>query len=289
MNTTNKPTFLSVLVQSASFGLQWRLIVLWIIVLLIPTAIMTLPLWQIISSQLSHSVQSGALAHQLSMNAINDIISAMVINKLLLQEAGLGALIFTLLLSPFLSGAIVTAARSATPLAMGKLVHGGIAEYWRMLRMLLVAIVPFGIAGAIIAGVMHWSDGYAEKAILESDADFASHISLAVMAILLIIADATLDAGRAQFIHSTTRRSAFKAWWRGLVLVVKRPLSALGFYVVLTLVGVVAAAVFGLLRMNLGHVGVPGFIVSLILTQLIVASTAWMKSARLYALALASK
>jgi hypothetical protein len=289
MNTTSTPKFSSVLAQSGKFALQWRLLVLWIIVLLVPTVIMAFPLWQIISSQLNNSVHAGALAHQLNMNAVNDIMWVMSVNKLLLQEAGIAAFIFTLLLSPFLSGAIVTAARATSPLAMGKLVHGGIAEYWRMVRMMIFAIIPFAIAGAIIAGVMHLADGYADKAIQQSDADLAGHISLVIMIILLVIADASVEAGRAQFVHSTTRRSAFKAWWKGLTLVFKRPLSTLGFYVVITVIGLVLAAVFGLLRLNIGHVGTPGFIVGLIFTQLIVASTAWMKGARLFALAAMSK
>lgn len=289
MNTTSTSSFSSVLTQSARFALQWRLLLLWLVVLLIPTAMMTLPLWRIISSQLSPVVNSGALAHHINMNAINDIISVMVVNKLLLQGAGLGAVIFTVLLSPFLSGAIVTAARSQSPLALGKLVHGGIAEYWRMFRMLVWALVPLGIAGGIGAGLMHWADTYAENAILESSADCAAHSALAVMLVLLVIADASVDAGRAQFVNSTSRRSAIKAWWKGFMLVAKRPLQSLGFYVVLTLAGVVLVAVFGLLRINLGHVRPVGFVIGLILTQLIVLSTAWMKSARIFALASVSR
>jgi hypothetical protein len=289
MNTTTTPKFSSVLAASAKFALQWRLLLLWVVVLLIPTFIMTLPLWQIIGSQLNYSVHAGAMAHQLNMNAINDILSVMVINKLLLQEAGIGALIITLLLSPFLSGAIVTAARATAPLPLGKLVHGGLTEYWRMFRMLVWAIIPFGIAGAITAGLMQWSDGYAEKAILQASAEFAGHVALVVSLIFFVIADATLDAGRAQFVYSTSRRSVIKAWWKGLTLIVKRPLSTLGYYVVITLVGLVAVALFGLLRKNLGDVHVPGFVLGVVLTQLIAASLAWIKSARLYALATASK
>jgi hypothetical protein len=289
MNTTTTLSFSAVLNRSARFALQWRLLLLWLILLLIPTVMMTLPLWQIISSQLSPVINSGALAHHITMNAINDIMYVMGVNKLLLQAAGMGAFIFTLLLSPFLSGAIVTAARAPSPLPMGKLVHGGIAEYWRMFRMLVWAIVPLGIAGAIGGGMMHWADTFAETAILESSADCAANVAMVVMLVLLVIADASVDAGRAQFVNSTSRRSAIKAWWKGFMMVVKHPLSTLGFYVAFTLVGLVLVAVFGLLRINLDHVNKIGFIVGLMLTQLIVLSTAWMKSARIFALAAASK
>jgi hypothetical protein len=289
MTTTTTPNFSSVLAQSGKFALQWRLLILWIVILLIPTAVMTMPLWHVISSQLNNSVHASELAHHLTMNAIYDVVGAMFVNKLMMHQALMDSVVLTLLLSPFLNGAIVTAARSTTPLAMGKLVHGGIAEYWRMFRMVVWAIIPFGIAGAITMGMMHWSDGVAEKAILQSDADFASNVTMIIMIVLLIIADASVDAGRAQFVHSTVRRSAIKAGWTGLMMVLKRPVTTLGVYVVITLIGFILAAVFGLLRKNVGDISGVGFVIGLILTQLIVAATAWMKIARLYALAAVSK
>lgn len=289
MNTTTTPKFLSVLAQSLWFALQWRLLVLWIVVLLIPTWVMTFPLWQIISSQLSHSVYAGALAHQLTMNAIYDIVSVMFVNKFMLQSALTGTVILTLLLSPFLNGVVITAARSTTSLAMGKLVHGGVAEYWRMFRIMIWAIIPFGIAGAMTACVLQWSDGVVEKAILQSDADFAHHVASGVMVILLVIADASVEAGRAQFVHNITCHSAMKAGWRGLMMVFKHPWTTLGYYVLITLIGLIVAAGFGLLRKNLSDISSVGFLAGFILTQCIVAATAWMKIARLVALAAASR
>ena len=289
MKTMTTSDISSLLKKSASFALQWRLLLLWVLVLLVPTFIITLPLWRIISLQLNHSVLAGEFAQHLNMNAINDIISVMVDNKLLLQEAGVGALILTLLLSPLLSGAIITAARSPTSLPIGKLIHGGMTEYWRMFRMLICALIPFGIAGAIGSGVMHLADNYGEQAILQSDAEFASHAATAVMIILLVIADATLDAGRAQFINHANRCSVIIAWWRGLKLIVTRPLQTLGVYVAITLIGLIAAAVLALLRLKIGHIHLPGFILGLVLTQLLVVSLAWIKTARLFGLAAVSK
>ncbi len=285
MKTTTFSDFSSIVKKSARFALQWRLLLLWVLVLLAPTLVMTFPLWKIISSQLNHSVLAGELAQHLNMNAINDIISVMVINKLLLQQAGMGAVVLTLLLSPLLTGAVITAARAPTPLPIGKLIHGGLTEYWRMFRMLVCALIPFGIAGAIGSGVMHWADNYAEQAILQSDAEFASHIATAVMIILLVIADASLDAGRAQFINNGNRRSAIIAWWRGVKSVFKRPLPTLGLFVVISVTGLVTVAILALLRLNLGHIHLPGFILGLVLTQLIVATLAWVKIARLVGLA----
>ena len=289
MNPPTKKHFASILNQATRFALQWRLLLLWMVVVLIPTALNALPLWQIIGSQLNHSVHSAQLAQHLSMNAISDLMSVMMTNKLLLTDAGLGAVLFTLLMSPFLSGAIVTAARSGVPLELGRLVHGGIAEYGRMLRMLVWALIPFGIVGAVGFVIMQWVDDYSENVILQSSADFAEYGAVFLISALLVLADALLDAGRAQFVVAPGNRSAIKAWCRGCVMVAKHPLATLGLYVVITLAGAVLVSIFGLLRMHAIPVQMPGFVLGLVLTQLIVASTAWMKIARIHALASASK
>lgn len=289
MNSHHTPQFLTTLRSSGRFALQWRLLVLWIITLLIPAALMTLPFWQIFAAQLNHSVYADALSHSLTMNAFGDLMSAVMINKMMVQQTGIGALVLTILLAPFLNGAVVTAARARETLTMGKLVHGGIAEYWRMVRLFLMALIPLGIAGGIGAGALRCADKYAQKAILESNADLASYAAIALLIILLVVADATADAGRAQFAHSTTRRSAIKAWWAGLKMIVRRPVATLGFYVVFTVCGAVLAGVIGVLRLNIGHTGVPGFILGLVLAQLMAACICWMRIARLSAFVSAGK
>lgn len=289
MNSHHTPQFLATLRSSGRFALQWRLLVLWMITLLIPAGLMTLPFWQIFAAQLNHSVYADVFAHSLTMNAVDDLMSAVMTNKMVVQQTGIAALVLTVLFTPFLNGAVVTAARIREPLTMGKLVHGGIAEYWRMFRMFLMALIPLGIAGGIGAAALRCADRYAEKAILESNADLASYAALALLIILLVVADASADAGRAQFAHSTIRRSAIKAWWAGLKMIVRRPVSTLGFYVAFTLFGALLAGVAGILRLNIGHTGAPGFILGLVLAQLMVASMCWMRIARLSALVAAGK
>lgn len=285
MNNTTRQGFLTVLVKSTGFALQWRMLLLWVVVLLLPTTMLTLPVWHVIGAQLNYSALSPALAHHLNMNAVSDIMAAMSDQSGTMHATGLVALITTLLLSPFLSGMMVTAARAQVALGFGKLVHGGIAEYWRMLRSLIWGLIPIAVAVGLGNAASTWADGVAEKAILESTANSASHAALAITLILFLIAEASVVAGRAQFVHSVNRRSAIKAWWRGIKLVLSRPVSAFLQFVVLTLIGLAVAAVFGLLRINLGHVSLAGFAVSILLTQLLVATIGWMQAARIYALA----
>ncbi len=288
MNTTSKSSFSTTVAGAGRLALQWRLLVLWIGTLLIPTALLTLPLWQIFSDQLDHTIHASELAHRLSMNAVNDLMTSVVTDGALLKPAGILALIVTLLLSPFLSGVAIAVARAKAHgeprLSFGGLIHGGIGEYWRMLRMLLLAIVPLGIAGGIGAALMNLADKYAQHAILRSDADLAAHAATVAAVLLVLLALATVDAGRAQFALSIKRRSAIMAWWRGCKLLFKRPLGSIGSYFALSIVGVVLVVVLGLLRINVPHAEVPGFILGLALTQLAAAAMAWMRSARLFAM-----
>src|SRR5205085_11574257 len=99
--------------------------------------------------------------------------------------------------------------------------------YGRMLRMLLVAILPLGIAAALSGAAFRFAARSAETAILETDAVHASHVALAVSAVLLLLAHATVDSGRALLGNDRRRRSAWLAWWHGCKLLVRRPLAML--------------------------------------------------------------
>lgn len=276
--------FSAILRQAARFAMQWRLLVLWLVVLLIPTALATLPFWQMLAKSLDHSMYAAELAQRLDFNAITDLIAAMKVNAIAVNGGGVAGIILTLLLSPFLSGTVIAAAKAQESPTFGKLIHGGISDYGRLLRLLIWAVVPLGIACGAGAGTMYLAGKFAEQSILESSADLANHAALVLFLVLFFIADATVEAGRAQFALSAKRRSAVKAWWRGLKLVCKRPLSSIGHYLLLTAIGFSVAGLSGVLRINLPHVGTIGFGAGVLLAQLTVAAIAWLRGARLFAL-----
>jgi hypothetical protein len=154
-----------------------------------------------------------------------------------------------------------------------------------MFRMLIVSLVPLAIAVGIGSAAMNGADKYAEHAILRSSADHMGLAAQIVLVILMMLALASVDAGRAQFALSSRKRSALRAWWRGCKLIARHPVATLGSYVLLTLVGVIAFAVFGLLRINVPHANLLGFIVGVVFTQLAAAALAWTRGARVFALA----
>ena len=109
-------------------------------------------------------------------------------------------------------------------------------------------------------------------------------LAILVLLLLLALAHATLDAGRAALALDRRRRSALGAWWDGCKLLLRRPLATLGAYLAITLAALALAALLSLARIHLPPVGAAGFIGAFLLTQLIVMVLAWMRTARLFAM-----
>lgn len=178
-------------------------------------------------------------------------------------------------------------AGSARPLDMRALLVGGLREYPRMARMLIVAMMPLGLAAALGAWAMHVASDYGDTATLQSSSDAAGMAALLVLLLLLALAHSTLDAGRAVLALDSRRRSAFLAWWQGCKLVMRRPraaLATLALYLAITLAGLALAALLSVARIHLPPLGAAGLIGGFLLTQLIVMVLAWMRTARLFAM-----
>jgi len=270
--------------NAARAALQWRLLLVWLGAVLLPALLLALPVWSALSELLNHSVRAPELARTLDLLAFTDVMGELRRNNVALQAGGLAALIATLLLSPFLTGVITTAGRSQETARFRELFAGGMAEYPRMFRMLLWSIVPMGIALAIGGALGEAAEKHALGATLESDASTWSTAAHIATAILLLLANLTLDAGRAQLAIDRRRTSAVKAWWWGVKLMLRRPVSMLGGYMVLTLVGLLLAALLAVARLQVAGSNALLLLAAFVLAQLIALAVAWMRAARLFAL-----
>lgn len=266
-------------------ALQWRLLLWWAILLFLPTFVATLPVWQLLGENLDHSLYAARLAERLDLIAVADLLGAVREHYASAVGSGAGvALLLTVLLSPLLSSMSLAAARARDRLGFMALLASGAQGYARMLRVLIVAIIPLGIAGALSAAAFHLAGKSAETALLEGDALHAAHVALALSAVLMLLAHATVDSARALLGNDRRRRSAFLAWWHGCKLLVRHPLAVLGVYLAVTLVGLAAAALLLLTRMHVPALGAGGTLGALALAQLLVLVLGWTRSARLFAL-----
>lgn len=265
-------------------ALQWRLMLLWLLATLLPALVAALPVWTMLGAAFDRTVGAAALARSLDLVAITDMLSLHTRHASALTAGAGVALVTTLLLSPLLTGAAITAARAPAPLGFAALAAGGVREYGRLARMLVWALVPLGVA-AILGGIaLGAADEHAAGAVLPSSVDNAALGATAIAGLLLLLAHATLDAGRAVLALDRRRSSAVLAWCRGLDLFARRPFALFGFYLGITALGLGLAALLGIARLNVPALGAASFFGGLVLTQLAVLALAWMRCARLFGL-----
>lgn len=283
MNQTTRFGFSSI-PGAARAALQWRLLLLWAAWLLVPTLVLALPAWQMLGTLFDNSVHSATLAKELDLNAISDLLLAHGKRADAFSVAGLVAIVLTLFISPLLSGMVATASRAPAPLGFGELTAGGLREYPRMLRMLVVALIPLGIAAGIGGAIMDGVDESVAKAVTEGQAETIGRLGMLAVGLLVILAHATVDAGRAALAIERRRTSAFKAWWDGVKMLARRPLHTLGAYLLISLAGFALAAVLAWLRINLPFMGMASFLGGIALAVLVVMVIGAMRSARLFAM-----
>jgi hypothetical protein len=284
MTSHNKRVGLVAFPAALWSALQWRVMLIFIVLMALPTAIATVPIAHALGSLLDHSVQSSAMARHFIGLFMGDALFKLGKHGAALGGAQTMAFIVTLALSPFLTGVIVTAARGVHRARFGELMHGGMYQYWRMLRLMLWSLVPYAIAFIIGGIARHMASNAAASDVLQSSADRGFLIARIILIVLLVLAHVIMESSRAQIAADEGLRSATRAFGRGIATAVRRPLATLGLYVATSVVGYVLAGLVGMWRIRTDAVGL-GLVGAVALTQLIVVILAWQRIARIDALA----
>jgi len=281
MNHPATKNVLAILPRAAARAAQWRPLLLLVLVGWVPTALLAVPLWRVMAENLDGSVHAAQWAQRVDVVMFADLIARMDLGSSALAGAGIAAAGLLLLLMPFQHAVLVTAARSDERLGLGELLHAGLREYGPMLRMVLVSLIPLGVALGAASLAFKGLGKYAQHAIVESDVDHLAWAIDALAGLLLVFALAGVEAGRARFALDPRKRSAFKAWWRGFKLVFFNPLGALGIFLGISVPALVAAAALALARVEIGTASGPGFFAGWVLVQLLAAILVWAHFARL--------
>jgi len=282
MNTTTSPGVVAILRSVLVRALQWRLWLLFATASLLCALIATLPAWNWLAEVLNHSMHVDAIAEGKAPALLLDALLSRDAPHGVLGESVSIAAILMLLLSPLLAGATVAAARSRTRPGFGELLRGAISEYGPMLRMLIWSLAPIGLALLVASALIAANEKAHEHAILASDAERGRSIAIWIGGLLLVLAHASLEAGRGWLAADGRLRSALKAWWRGLKLLCKRPIAVLSVYLATTALGLLLVAALLLLRPLLGHGGVGALLAGLLLSGAVAAVLAWSRIARLF-------
>jgi hypothetical protein len=283
MNAHTKRSAIAAIGSGAVGGLQWRLVLLWVLVSLLPTLVVALPLWSTLDNLLGHSVHAEAWAQHFNGIMFGDVQVALSRDNPWIGMAFVAGTLLTLAISPFLTGMAVAGGRAGRALSFGGLLQGGATEYGRMLRLLILSLVPYAIFAIIAKAATSFADDKTDLALLPTTADMYSHGALAVTLLFFVIAQAIVESARAQYVVDIGLRSAFRALGRGFMQFIRRPFATLLVYLVITLVGLVLAVLIAAWRGNTTASG-SGLLVAFLIVQLGVIVIAWMRTARLLAL-----
>jgi hypothetical protein len=284
MNANSKRSALGAIGTGALGGLQWRLMLLWILISLLPTLVVALPLWATLDAMLGHSVHAEAWAKHFDGVMFGDVSGALGRDNPWIGMAFFAGVVLTLAISPFLSGMVVAGGRAGRALGFGGLLQGGATEYGRMLRLLLLSLVPYALFVIVAKAATSFADDKTDVALLPSTADMYGHGALAITLLFFVVAQAIVESARAQFIADIGLRSAFRALGRGFMQVLRRPFATLLVYLVITLVGLGLAVLVAAWRGNATATG-SEWLIAFLIVQLGVIVIAWMRTARLLALA----
>ncbi len=283
MNTTTSPMRARSALSHALHGaLQWRLWLLWILATGLCALIGAMPVWSWLGGVLDHSLLGAAVGGGKAPALMLEALMARDAPLPLLMGGIQFATLLMVLVSPLLAGATVAASRSSVRLGFGDLLRGGISEYGPMLRMLIWSVIPLGIAVMTIVVIMGANDSAHENAVLASDLKTGRTIALIVGGILWVLAHASLEAGRGWLAADGRLRSAFKAWWRGVRLLRRRPIAVLSVYLATTIAGLLLALVFVAIRQHLDASTGVGFLLAMLAGFGITAALAWSRIARLF-------
>lgn len=281
MNSLNRPLRARSAVPAALLrATQWKLLLLWILASLGCALIAAIPAWSWLGSVLDHSLAADAIARG---EAPMPLLDALMASTAPLPTIAVNVRVaagLMLLVSPLLVGATLVASRSPLRLRFGELLAGGLGQYWPLLRLMLWSILPLG-AAVMLAGVpFGMGSKVNEHAILASSVSHWNDFAMVVAVILVVLAHASVEAGRGWLAADINLRSAIKAWWRGAKLLCKRPIAVLSAYLLPWLLAALVALALLALRQHLGS----GLVLGMLLSCLISAALAWGKVARLFAM-----
>jgi hypothetical protein len=273
-------------VATAPFAaLQWRLLLLWVLLLMLPAAVAALPFMQALGGLIDHSTHAHDWARQFDAMMFGDVLQVLGQQHATLHGALMASLLLALLLLPWLNGMVVASGRSGRPMGFGSLLQGGLLEYGRMFRLLLWSLLPYAAAAGLVQLCLDKADDRSDLATLESQAMLVQHIAWWVSGVVVVVAQAWVESARAAFIADAGLRSATLAMLRGLMQLLRRPFSTLLSYLLISMLGFAIALAFGVARAHTIAVGIHGLLLGFLLSQLVVVTLGWTRIARLLALA----
>lgn len=265
-------------------AVQWRLWLLWLVLTGLPTLLVSIPAWIALNGRFGHSPMSADIA---AGRAPGLLLDGLLDDGLPWAALSMGSVLATglmLLLSPLLA-AMAAAAWRTRGADLRTLLREGADGYGPMLRMLLWSVIPMGLVLAVGSGLMGVFLQKAASAVTPAELAPARWVFLGVVLPLLLVAHATVEAGRGYLAAWPQSRGAVRAWISGMRLLFKRPLALLLVEAITLAAVLLPLPLLVALRQSLDAASRGGWWLAWLVTCIGVLVVAWARIARLFGMA----
>src|ERR1035441_8231677 len=212
-------------IVTAGFSLLWRRqgILWWVFVVnFVCGALGTAPAALQLSRALHHSMAGQPLSRGFDLGMFFELLrlpSASLMRST--TSSYLFAFVFFLFML-FVSGGILETYRQDRGLTTGDFFAASGAFFWRLVRLMLLSIIPFVMVGAIYQGLDKLSDYFGNKAVADQVGIFSWWASMAVFLLLALAVRLWFDVAQVRAVAKNERgmwRNLWKAYritWGGL-------------------------------------------------------------------------
>jgi uncharacterized MnhB-related membrane protein len=265
----------------SSAGLVWRhqRLVWWIFVVnLLLAWLGSLPARATLSAVLDHSLESARLVTGFDIGTLVLLLERPDVSMRSLAPGSVGAGLIFLVYLLLIDGGVITVYLEDRKLSRAEFFENAGLFFWRMARLALYSIIPFGLLAAANGGIASYAEKLSRDAAPER-LGFLVHVA-GTLAILIAALFVRLwfDLAQAQVVRDN-ERALLRMVWRGL----KLAFGSGQLFAKYLGIAVVATAVFGAGVAVWAYLPHPATVASLLVLELVtitqIASRLWMKAA----------
>lgn len=209
----------------------------------------SLPFRVAIGRVLNNSLAADKLVKQFDIATMLELISRPEVPVGALSAASLAPSLIFLVYVLFITGGIISVYREDRKLSKAEFFEHSGGYFWRMVRLALLSLIPFGILAGCLAAVHAWSNRLSDNAVSDKMGFWVLLVFGFVIALSMLFVRAWFDLSEARTV-ALNERGMFRNCLHSLGLALRGFSHLLGTYFVTTLAGgvVVAACLWLWLR-----------------------------------------
>jgi hypothetical protein len=263
-----------------SAGLVWRhqRLVWWIFAMNLLLAFLgSLPTRATLSAVLDHSLESAKLVTGFDLGALALLLERPDVQLPSLASGAVGAPLIFLVYLLFIDGGVFTVFLEDRKLSRAEFFENAGLFFWRMVRLALYSMIPFGLLAAANFGIANYAGKLADNAPRERLGFFVNIASSLVIVVAALFVRLWFDLAQARVVRDNERKLC-RTLWHSLKLAFRSG----KLYASYIGIGLFAAATFALgigVWAYLPHTAMgASFLVLELVTVTQIAARLWLKA-----------